>query len=399
MQASEKRLRVLIYLQHLAGVGHFIRMSEIAKALAMKHDVMLCDGGRPTPRQSLDAVRVLTLPRVGRSGGSDLVALDDAGPLEKVMEARRRRLQSALAEFRPNVVLVEAYPFSKWILETEIQAMLEAAKSENPSVKIVCSIRDLEPRSRHEISGEEDYARFVKARLERHFDALFVQGDPTLWRLEARFPLLSDISLPVVYTGIVSESFSTEMDADRALSPARPPYILVSVGGGKDSAQLLSGAFEAFKILRAGSKLNRWKLVMRQGVDGGGEALPEEIARFGDAIEVKGFGVGFLAELKGAAVSVSAAGYNTCANLLSTRTRAVLVPKPEMPDQLARSSLFAAHGLARVVPAPLDAAALAEAILLSSASEPPQHDIDLDGARRSCSLIEALVHDGLYPQS
>ncbi len=138
---------------------------------------------------------------------------------------------------------------------------------------------------------------------------------------------------------------------------------------------------------------------MRQGVDGGGEALPEEIARFGDAIEVKGFGVGFLAELKGAAVSVSAAGYNTCANLLSTRTRAVLVPKPEMPDQLARSSLFAAHGLARVVPAPLDAAALAEAILLSSASEPPQHDIDLDGARRSCSLIEALVHDGLYPQS
>jgi len=398
LQAREERLRVLIYLQHLAGVGDFIRMSEIAKAPATKHDVMLCDGGRPTPRQSLDTVGVLTLPRVGRSGGFDLVALDDEGPLEKVMEARRRRLQSALVEFRPNIVLVEAYPFSKWILDTEIQAMLETAKSENFSVKFVCSIRDLEPRSRHEISGEEDYARFVKSRLQS-FDALFVHGDPTLWRLEDRFPLLSNLSLPVAYTGIVSEGFSPETDAGPALNPSGSPYILVSVGGGRDSAQLLSHACEAWKILRADSKFKSWKLVMRQGVDGRGEPLPEEIGRFGDDIEVKAFGVGFLAELKGAAVSVSAAGYNTCANLLSNRTRAVLVPKPEMPDQLARTSLFAAHGLARVVPPPLEAAALAEAILLSSASEPPQHNIDLDGARQSCSLIEALVHDGLPLQS
>jgi len=42
--------RVLLYTQHLSGTGHFVRIFEIARALAERYEVYLIDGGRLIPR-------------------------------------------------------------------------------------------------------------------------------------------------------------------------------------------------------------------------------------------------------------------------------------------------------------------------------------------------------------
>ena len=39
-------MKVLIYAQHLSGVGHRVRALELARALAERHEVALVDGGR-----------------------------------------------------------------------------------------------------------------------------------------------------------------------------------------------------------------------------------------------------------------------------------------------------------------------------------------------------------------
>ena len=95
----------------------------------------------------------------------------------------------------------------------------------------------------------------------------------------------------------------------------------------------------------------------------------------------------FLHWLQRADVSVSRAGYNTSTNLLETRVRAVLVPDPRMSDQAFRARRLADCGVAEVVE---EAAAsperLAEALCAAAARPRPQHDFDLDGARRCCEL-------------
>jgi predicted glycosyltransferase len=116
----------------------------------------------------------------------------------------------------------------------------------------------------------------------------------------------------------------------------------------------------------------------------------------GDApVVVAPFRADFAAWLAQADLSVGRAGNNTCAALLATRRRAVLVPDPGMSDQAERARRFASGGLATVVaPDRADAATLARAFAVTLAGPAPVHDLDLDGARASRRLIEAWARAG-----
>src|SRR4030095_7923839 len=95
----------------------------------------------------------------------------------------------------------------------------------------------------------------------------------------------------------------------------------------------------------------------------------------------------FLGWVERADLSISRAGYNTCTNLLETRTRALLLPDPRMSDQRLRAQRFAEHGLAEVVHEEEPSVELlAEAIEAALRREPPRHAFDLDGAQQTCAL-------------
>lgn len=387
------RLRVLLYVQHLTGVGHYVRTSEIAKALAQRHDVMLTDGGWPVPRAGLEQVTMLPLPRIRRQG-SELASLQGESGTAAVMQARQQCLRETIRTFRPDVLVVEHYPFSKWILGDEIAGMAAEIRAANPAVKIICSVRDIQPRTRHEACSEDEYAREVTNRLRAHFDGILIHGDPAFSRLEAQLPFLITAGLRLAYTGIVSErSVTNQGRIDAAAKQA--PFILASVGGGKDRANLLRHALEAWQRLTGSGELAGWKLVLCPGLGESDDELAEQARRHGEQVILRPFGDDFLPLLQAAALSVSCAGYNTCANILETRCRAVLIPDPEMSDQTSRASLLAARLLAVVVPpAGLDGTKLAAAMLKCLAASPPDHDIALDGAERTRVLIEEIAGSG-----
>ena len=72
--------------------------------------------------------------------------------------------------------------------------------------------------------------REVVPALNLYFDAVLVHGDSQLSRLEDHFPWVSDIGIPVVYTGFVSERLEDASRPDDALNR----YVLVSAGGGAE---------------------------------------------------------------------------------------------------------------------------------------------------------------------
>ncbi len=387
-------MRIVVHAQHLSGVGHHVRAVALARALATAHDVVLVDGGAPVPLAPLP-------PRVARAavpglrrGPAGLAPLDGDGPVAPVLAERVARLRALAADVAPDVVLVEHFPFSKWELRDEVLALLAAARAARPTGLAVASVRDLPLQTRHERVAPDAWRAAVAADLDRHFDGVLVHGDPRLGRLADVVPGADAWPVPVEATGFVVETPPSVSPSADVVAPGT--RFAVASAGGAGGAAFQRACVEAWRQGSAAGAFGGRTLVVFTGLaasEGDREALR---AAAGDApVVVVPFRADFVACLAHADLSVSRAGYNTCAALLATRRRAVLVPDPAMSDQAERARRFAARGVATVVePARADAATLAAAFVAALARPPPTHDLDLDGAAASGRVIERWVRAG-----
>ena len=379
-------MRVLVHAQHLSGVGHHVRSVEIARGLAEAHEVFLVDGGRPVPRPpaSREPERI-SLPRLAR-GVDGIQPVDPARELGNLLAERREILCRAARRLAPDVLLVEHYPFSKWELEPELTAMIETARGANPRLRVVCSLRDVCRRTRHESPGAEGWSERVVRVLNARFDAVLVHADPGFTRLEDHFEMAGRIEIPVRYTGFVSEQ------PGLASAGRDGGFVLLSTGGGAGSSELVLRCVDAWKRLHAAGAVGDRPLVIFCGLFWSEIDLARiRLATAVGPFELRPFGSDFVAWMAAADLSISRAGYNTCTNLLQTGCRALLLPDPRMSDQLFRAQRLAALGLTNVLAqGALDVGSLADAIAAALRRPPPRHGLDLDGVRGTRTLLESL---------
>lgn len=381
--AKRQPWQVFIYVQHLSGVGHMVRSQQIGLALAERHQVSILDGGRVIPFPP--ALKPVSVPALARCDG-DLSPLDDALSLPRAFELRRERLHAMLCQQRPDVILVEHFPFSKWELAVEIDTLLDYARRTNPNIKIIASLRDISLRTTHEAGNE--YEKRVLQLLQRHFDGLLVHADPTLCQLGDYFVASTDIKVPVFHTGIVAAEIESLDMKVRRQRIGSGEYLVASAGGGADRAQLLPRVVYAWRQLIAAGTINQHRLLLFSGLEGYPPSLREMIHSEPSIIPM-GFDPDFKRWLQGAALSISCAGYNTCADLLTTRTPALLMANPAMSDQAERARLMIARGGAVNVPqANGDADPLASLIRDNLGRGKITHTIRLDGARQSALCID-----------
>ena len=381
-----RRVRVLCYAQHLTGVGHFVRMHTIAAALAARHDVYLVEGGRPFPRPVFDAEPArVPLPVLRRGADGELTGVD--GELAGHLVAQRTdQLAAAVADLRPDVLLIDHYPFSKWELSDEIERAVTAAREVNADARIVCSLRDIAPRTCHEGVSTDSYADEVLRRLTT-FDAIVVHADPRMTTLDRHFPAADRIAVPVRYTGLVVEPVGP------VVGVPDPPYAIASAGG-LDATAFLVTVIEAFTALVAAGAVPTIPLHVFAPANARADDV-ETVARSarGHDVDVHEFSGAFGTWVDGAALSISRGGYNTVAALLRSRVPAVVVPDPSVSDQRPRAETLARLGLATVVDDSglPDPKALQTAIVDALESGRPDVGFDLDGATVTCELLERLV--------
>jgi len=346
-------LRAFLYCQPLTGLGHLTRTLAIARELATVHEVHLASGGRPFPgARDAPGVRFLDLPVLWREKGRVVGAS---------LEERKRLLAEAVARVTPDVLLIEHFPFSKWELAGETFAMIDAAKG----ARVVCSHRDI-------ALGSDERAI---ATLGERFDALLVHGDPRVTRLEEQLPWAREIAVPVTYTGYVCGRAPGTRTSERR--------ILVSAGGGVEAEELLQPCVEAWRALGSDRPL----------VAFAGPFLPEDaFARLQSLADVRRYTPDLAAEMAASELSVSRGGYNTCADILLSRARALVIPSPRMSDQRLRAQRLAELGVLETL-APEDVApeALADAMRRALARPRPTHTIALDGAQRTRTELETLA--------
>ncbi|MEI9988220.1 MAG: hypothetical protein WDN69_37055 [Aliidongia sp.] len=139
-------MRILIHVQHLLGIGHLQRTGLIAQALdAAGAAVTVLSGGMPWPGLDLGGARLVQLPplRAGAGGFTSLIDAENR-PLDETMRARRRQIVlDTLAETRPDLVLIETYPFGRRALRFELEPLVGAARAMRPRPALACSIRDI----------------------------------------------------------------------------------------------------------------------------------------------------------------------------------------------------------------------------------------------------------------
>jgi predicted glycosyltransferase len=373
-------LRVLLYVQHLLGIGHLARMSHIATALK-RHglDPVLVTGGVPAPGFPPAGITHVALPPLKSSDGfRALLTGDGAAASPAFLKARRDRLVSLLHSTKPQLILIEAFPFGRRQMRFELLALLEAARAMQPKPIIAASVRDIvQPLTK---TGREAE---VLRTLKLYFDHVLVHGDPRLVRLADSFPAEARIAPPVSYTGLVT-------GGDIAPAPERFD-VIVSAGGGAAQGRLCQTALEARALTPLADR--RWLVITGPNAPDGLTATLVSKLQDGDAVVP--FRSDFPGLLAQAQLSISQAGYNTCGDLLRTGCPAVLVPFAAggEREQTLRAGRLAERGLAvSVDEASLDAPRLAEAIGRAVAGgRRSAAGIDLDGADRTAGLIKKAV--------
>ncbi len=371
--------RALIYVQHLLGIGHLARVNRIARAF---HEAgvrtTLVRGGPDAGLLPVDGVELVRLApvKVTASDMTTLLHADGRVFMETDKAARRDHLLACLHATRPDILLLEAFPFGRRQMRFELLPLLEAARIMRVPV-IAASIRDLLQENRKPGRAEE-----TVDLVNRYFDLVLVHGDRELTPLARTFSQAHRIADRTRYTGLVGP--------DTPATIQRTHTVVVSAGGGGVGARLLESAIRAAPLtpfrddpwlVLAGPNLPEADYAHLQAIADNTAARIEVIRSVPD----------LPAYLAGARVSVSQAGYNTVADILVAGCATVLVPFASggETEQTMRAEALATSGRAVVVREDnLDPASIAAAIR-QAVSLPQATVMQLDGGSRTAAFLLA----------
>jgi predicted glycosyltransferase len=375
-------LRLLFYVQHLLGVGHFRRAMALARACeAAGIEVILASGGRPVEGIA-PAGRLVQLPPVESADSSFATLVDESGrPIDDAWRDRRRdALLDLFAKARPDLLLIEQFPFGRRAFRFELMPLLEAARTGPRRPVVACSLRDV-------LVAKSDPRRQAEmiALAQDSFDRVLVHGDPAVIPLEASFPAAAALADRITYTGYV-------LDSAVAASPAVADghdEILVSAGGGAVGRPLIEAALAARPLTQWRDR--PWRVVTGPGMSE--RDLAALRASLPEGVLLDRVRPDLPALFARCHLSISQAGYNTVMELLSVRARTLVVPFAEASEteQTLRARRLAALKLIDVIEtAALDPATFAAAIDRAAARERPVVDLHFDGAAQTARILMAL---------
>ncbi len=306
-------MKVLIAVTHLLGTGHLSRALTLTRAFTRDgHEAVVLSGGMSAEHLDKDGVALVQLPPLASNGVDFTKLLTELGvEADAAYLAKRQTMMvKAVQDMAPDVVITELFPFGRRSLSAEFEALLDAAKSLPQPALVLASVRDI-------LAPPSKAAKAARARevIKQYYDGILVHADPELTKLDMSWPLTSDVTAMLRYTGYVAPP-APKKHADSAGAGE----IVVSAGGGAVGQALFECAIKAAKR----SPL-RWRLLV-----GGAnaEARIAELKTLADdpMIKIEPVRPDFRQMLHHVTASVSMCGYNTALDVLQTGVPAVFVP-------------------------------------------------------------------------
>ena len=370
---------ILVYVQHLLGIGHLHRTALITRALAQAgFDVTVVSGGMAEPSVDFGQINFVQLEPI-KTDPEFNALYDKSGNVinERFKQLRTSALLEVADQVRPDLVLIETYPFGRRQMRFELLPLLAYLKYElEDSPLIASSIRDvIQPKSNPKRVDE------VIAIVEEYFDFIFVHGDDAFIDFEQSFPNAIKFKEKLVYTGYVVKSVEGESTFKREKNK-----VLVSAGGGAVGEQIYATVIQASKHPRG--KQYFWHMLV------GGNFSDDEFNKLlemqHDKLKIERNRSDFLQLLSQCHMSFSQAGYNTMMDLLVTATASLVVPFEGVAEreQFIRAIKFEQLGMTKVIrEKDLDSVKLLDAMAQVSNRSETHLKINLNGAEHMAEIL------------
>lgn len=383
-------MKIFYYCQHILGMGHFFRSLEICKALS-SHTVHLITGGpdigMPLPSHIIEH----KLPGlVSDPEFNGLKPIEPGRTIDDVKKERQKILYELFDRERPDVFLIELFPFGRNAFRFELNPILNGLRSGSlPPCRAVCSLRDILVEKKK----QAEYEQRVLNHLNCRFDALLVHSDENIIKLDETFSRVREIPVPVFYTGFVTpkpEPGGGKRIRERLGLSEDEPLIVASAGGGNVGYELLEATVLASNILD--EKLSH-RLNVFTGPFMAQEQFEKLTSQAGNQVAVERFTTDFTAYLDACNCSVSMAGYNTCLNVLSANVRGLVWPFAQNREQKFRVDALSRSGnLSLLTDEDLEPETLARriaSVLRNGVS--PVSRINLDGGPNTAAWLESWM--------
>ena len=384
-------MKIILYCQYVWGMGHLFRSLELARALS-GHQVILIAGGREVDIELPEHVSLVRLPGLYMDAQFTTLMAEDANySVEFIQHQRKVILMSLFQQHRPDVFMIELYPFGRTIFGFELQPLLDwIHMGRFGDVKVVCSLRDILVEKRK----QEFYEERVINMLHTYFDLLLIHSDDQLLTLDETFSRMNDIQIPVVYTGFVAQKANPaagrQLRQELGIGSAEK-LVVVSAGGGRSGYGLLNCMLDAYPIMNQTDSI---RIEMFAGPFREPAEFEKLAAKAINGIHIRHYTRRFLDYLSAADLSVSLAGYNTCMNLIAARVPALIYPyskQQEQPLRVAKIDKLIPMKILRdkdIEPQRISHY-IHELLLESRPVEPVP--VNLDGAVQTAQYLEAWI--------
>ena len=333
--------RIALYSHDTLGFGHWRRNLLLAGALRRLDpapQVLMIAGMHEAGAFELpEGVDTLTLPAYGKDSAGDYRARDLGLGLSELSALRAASIRAALESYDPDLLIVDNVPRGA---QGEMVPALVALRARGRA-RIVLGLRDVIDTAAA-VRGQWLRQRNHPA-LRRWFDEVWIYGDPDFYDLVAEYGFGPEFAARARFMGYLDQR---ERLVDAALpAPQATPYVLCTVGGGRDGARICDIFAQARLpaghrgILITGSQMPAPdRAALRARIDARGD------------MEMLDFTPEPLPLIAGAARVVAMGGYNTVTELLSFGVPALLLPRTRpRREQILRAERLAALDLAGMI--------------------------------------------------
>lgn len=394
--------RLVVYSHDTFGLGNIRRMLCICEhLLATIPDlsILLISGSpmihsfRLSPR--LDYIK---LPCLRRTEHGTYAVKSMGTPVEETVQLRADVIRTTLANFKPDVLLVDKKPYG---VEDELRDALLYLQRYRPETRKILLLRDILDSVGVTIKVWEKRGYYDV--IQALYDLVLVVGTPEIFDVcaEYRFPPL--VADKVEYCGYIRRLPGRKNPAAvrQELQLHGEQLIVVTPGGGEDGYQLLATYLDGLAWLPAERKVVSL-IVCGPEMPQAQRTMLAQAARRLPHVRLTEFTDDLPSYMGAADAVVSMAGYNTVCEILSLNRPAVVVPRV-MPvaEQWLRAERMARLGLFYTIhPHDLTPQSLMQTVMIALRTprgEPHPGVFDLNALPRIAGHIAASLGRDMAP--
>jgi predicted glycosyltransferase len=343
----------MVYSHDGFGLGNIRRMLLICTHLldSIEKLSILVVSGSPVlhsfrlPKR-LDYIKLPCLNR-GTSGEISVKYLGIE--IEETVKLRSDLILSAIANFKPDVFLVDKKPYG---IRNELKPSVEYLKAKLPETPLILILRDILDRPDAIIQEWQKYGYYEA--IEKFYNRVLVVGTPEIFDIRQEYQLPSMVAQKVQFCGYIRQQLgrkSPNLIRSELQLSKEEQLILVTPGGGEDGYSLIDSYLSSLALLPTCYKLRSLIICGPEMPLEHQAALKQKAAAY-PQVQISEFSDDLMSYIAAADALVAMGGYNTTCEILSVGKPAVIVPriKPSQEQCIRAEHLARLGALAAIHP-------------------------------------------------